>query len=141
MEHIIAASLVFIPTFMMQLNYSTVVWLTFIHEWYKHIYHANLKTNYGFLKYFMVTPQAHRIHHSLNPRHQDKNFGVIFTFWDRLFGTLYKNYDEYPDTGIEDPGFPLERQGGIFVLPNYFKQLIYPFRLMFQRIFMEGKNA
>ena len=133
MEHMISYLLIFIPSLMLQVNFSAVVWLPLFHEWYKHIYHANLKTNYGFLKYFMVTPQAHRIHHSLEPEHKNKNFGVIFTFWDRLFGTLYKNYDEYPETGIEEPGYPLESRAGICVVPTLLKQFLYPFRLLFQR--------
>ena len=132
MEHIVAFSLVFIPSLILQVNFSTIVWLPLFHEWYKHIYHANLKTNYGFLKYFMVTPQFHRIHHSMEPQHQDKNFGVIFTFWDRIFGTLYKNYDEYPETGIEDTEFPVENRGSVFVLSTWLKQFLYPFQLMFR---------
>ena len=133
MEHLIAAALIFIPSLMLQINFSAAIGLVFFHEWYKHIYHANLKTNYGFLKYFLVTPQAHRIHHSMKPEHQDKNFGVIFTFWDRAFGTLHKDYDEYPQTGIEDPGFPLENRGGIFTLSTYLRQSVYPFRLLLRK--------
>ena len=30
---------------------------------------------------------AHRVHHSLNPRHADHNFGFAFSVWDRLYGT------------------------------------------------------
>ena len=30
----------------------------------------------------------HQLHHSTDPRHYDKNFGLLFSFWDRLFGTL-----------------------------------------------------
>lgn len=133
MEYLVASLLIFIPSHIMQVDISIILWLPVFHEWYKHIYHANLKTNYGPLKHFMVTPQSHRIHHSVKPEHRDKNLGVIFTFWDRIFGTLYKNYDEYPETGIEDSRFPVENRGGIFVVPNFFKQFIYPFRLMFQR--------
>jgi len=28
------------------------------------------------------------LHHSVDPRHYDKNFGLLFSFWDRFFGTL-----------------------------------------------------
>ena len=130
MEHVISSSLVFIPALMFQINFSFIPALVFFHEWYKHIYHANLKTHYGFLKYFMVTPQSHRIHHSVEPRHRDKNFGVIFSVWDRLFGTQYENYDEYPETGIADPQFPLEKGGGFSLLTTFFKQFLFPFKLI-----------
>lgn len=49
-----------------------------------------------------VTPSFHRIHHSLEPQHFDKNFGILFSFWDRLFGTAFiPANDEWPDTGLE----------------------------------------
>lgn len=36
---------------------------------------------------FLVTPRTHILHHAKNPRYLDKNFGAMFTLWDRLFGT------------------------------------------------------
>jgi len=40
-----------------------------------------------FLSYLIVTPNFHRIHHSLDMKEGNSNFGIIFPFWDRLFGT------------------------------------------------------
>ncbi|MBI3433977.1 MAG: sterol desaturase family protein, partial [Proteobacteria bacterium] len=34
-----------------------------------------------------VTPSLHRLHHSPDRVETDSNFGNVFTFWDRLFGT------------------------------------------------------
>ena len=34
-----------------------------------------------------VTPRFHRIHHSSNGVETDSNYGQVFAFWDRLFGT------------------------------------------------------
>lgn len=34
-----------------------------------------------------VTPQTHIVHHATNPRYLDRNFGAMFSLWDRLFGT------------------------------------------------------
>lgn len=34
-----------------------------------------------------VTPSTHRVHHGYNPEYIDKNFGAVFIFWDKLFGT------------------------------------------------------
>jgi sterol desaturase/sphingolipid hydroxylase (fatty acid hydroxylase superfamily) len=36
-----------------------------------------------------VSPIQHQVHHSIDPRHRNKNFGVKFAVWDALFGTLY----------------------------------------------------
>jgi sterol desaturase/sphingolipid hydroxylase (fatty acid hydroxylase superfamily) len=47
----------------------------------------------------------HRIHHSVQPEHFDKNFGAGTSIWDQLFGTAYfPAEDEWPQTGL--PGQP-----------------------------------
>ncbi|MFK7860937.1 MAG: sterol desaturase family protein [Granulosicoccus sp.] len=38
---------------------------------------------------FLVSPCMHQIHHSTAPRHLDKNFGLIFSVWDRWFNSAY----------------------------------------------------
>lgn len=43
----------------------------------------------------------HRIHHSTDPRHFDKNFAAGTTLWDQLFGTAYfPAEDEWPECGL-----------------------------------------
>ena len=39
------------------------------------------------LSYVLMSPSLHWIHHSDNETHYDKNFGSIFIFWDKLFGS------------------------------------------------------
>jgi sterol desaturase/sphingolipid hydroxylase (fatty acid hydroxylase superfamily) len=41
----------------------------------------------GLLEGIINTPANHRVHHGANPIYIDKNYGGIFIFWDRLFGT------------------------------------------------------
>jgi sterol desaturase/sphingolipid hydroxylase (fatty acid hydroxylase superfamily) len=36
-----------------------------------------------------VTPGLHRRHHSALQLETDSNYGNVFSFWDRLFGTLW----------------------------------------------------
>jgi sterol desaturase/sphingolipid hydroxylase (fatty acid hydroxylase superfamily) len=130
-EYLATKAVMFIPMFMLQLELPSIVWISLALHWYTGVYHANLKTNYGWLRHVMVTPQSHRIHHSLDPKHYDKNFGVLFTLWDRAFGTLYPHYDEYPDTGLDDPNIPLEENvAGLGMFTTYVAQVIYPFRLV-----------
>ncbi len=93
--------------------------------------HSNIRTNLGPLKYFLVTPQSHRVHHSCEPQHYDTNFGVMISLWDRLFGTLHSKYDEYPETGIPDPSFPVEQQHSNHCA-TLIQQLIYPFQKVFR---------
>ncbi len=39
------------------------------------------------LRWLIVTPDMHRIHHSIRYHEMDTNYGFNFAFWDRLFGT------------------------------------------------------
>ncbi|MGD9728019.1 MAG: sterol desaturase family protein [Nitrospiraceae bacterium] len=42
------------------------------------------------LRWGLVTPDMHRIHHSIVPRETNSNFGFNLTWWDRLLGTYRK---------------------------------------------------
>ena len=39
------------------------------------------------LRLVLVTPDMHRVHHSIDRRETDSNFGFNVPWWDRLFGT------------------------------------------------------
>jgi len=47
------------------------------------------------LRWFIVTPDMHRIHHSIIVRETNSNYGFNFPWWDRLFGT----YNQQPKEG------------------------------------------
>lgn len=52
--------------------------------------HANLRLPERLdhaLRRLLVTPDMHRIHHSLDPRETNSNYGFNLALWDRLFGT------------------------------------------------------
>lgn len=52
--------------------------------------HSNIKMNSVLdktLRYVFVTPNMHRVHHHYVRPETDSNYGNIFSFWDRLFGT------------------------------------------------------
>lgn len=39
------------------------------------------------LRWLIITPDVHRIHHSLNEKEHNSNLGFVFSFWDRSLGT------------------------------------------------------
>ena len=39
------------------------------------------------LRWLVVTPDMHRVHHSIYPQETNSNFGFSFSWWDRLLGT------------------------------------------------------
>lgn len=50
--------------------------------------HSNIRLPAGFekqLRRLFVTPDMHRIHHSINPAETDSNFSFNLSLWDRLF--------------------------------------------------------
>lgn len=49
---------------------------------------------------FLVTPRTHVVHHAKNARYLHKNYGAMFTVWDKLFGTHAElDPDEPPRIG------------------------------------------
>ena len=60
-----------------------------------------------------ITPDLHRIHHSLDITEQNRNFGQTFVWWDRLFGT-YAPAGRGNGTGVA--GLPSSRYGGVVAL-------------------------
>lgn len=69
--------------------------------------HSHTKLNLGKLRYVIADNRFHRIHHSVELHHYDKNFGSFTSIWDSVFGTAYfPAKDEWPDTGIDAHGEP-----------------------------------
>jgi sterol desaturase/sphingolipid hydroxylase (fatty acid hydroxylase superfamily) len=62
--------------------------------------HSNVRMSEGFdrvLRWFVVTPDMHRVHHSILSRETNSNFGFNLPWWDQLFGT----YRAQPAAGHE----------------------------------------
>ncbi len=59
-------------------------------------YHTRHIGKMGFLEKIIVTPSHHRVHHAINPEYLDKNYGQIFIFWDKWFGTYQEERDDVP---------------------------------------------
>ncbi len=62
--------------------------------------HANVRLPLSidrFLRLFVVTPDMHRVHHSIEDDETNSNFGFNLPWWDRLFGT----YRDQPRAGHE----------------------------------------
>jgi len=74
------------------------------------------------LRFFVVTPEMHRVHHSVIIRETNSNFGFNLPWWDRLFGT----YRSVPAAGHEGMTIGLShfRDPGELTLPRL---LILPF--------------
>ncbi len=58
------------------------------------------------LRLFVVTPDMHRVHHSVHRYEHDSNYGFNVPWWDRLFGT----YRDQPDEGHQGMRLGLANQ-------------------------------
>ncbi len=63
------------------------------------------------LRLFIVTPDMHRVHHSIMRRETDSNYGFFLSWWDKLFGT----YRDQPEQGHENMAIGIE----LFRNPKY----------------------
>jgi sterol desaturase/sphingolipid hydroxylase (fatty acid hydroxylase superfamily) len=51
--------------------------------------HTHFKLSFGrWINAIILCPHWHQLHHSSAPQHWDKNFGLMLSIWDRMFGTL-----------------------------------------------------
>ena len=127
LEKALARVMIFPPLVLLGLTQTETFLTAWLVAWHTRFYHANIRTGLGPLWYLIVTPQSHRIHHSQDPAHRERNFATHFPVWDMLFGTQHWRRDEYPPTGIDDPDFPTEGAGwGLLWSPV--AQTLYPFR-------------
>ena len=63
--------------------------------------HSPTRLHFGPLRALICDNRFHRLHHSLEERHFDRNFGAFTTLWDQLFGTAcFPETGEWPATGI-----------------------------------------
>ena len=70
--------------------------------------HGNIRLPLGldrWLRLLVVTPDMHRVHHSIHPGETNSNFGFNLPWWDRLFGT----YRAQPRDGHEGMTIGIEQ--------------------------------
>jgi len=75
------------------------------------------------LRYFIVTPDMHRIHHSVIAQEHNRNFGFNFPWWDKIF-TTYKDEPSKGQDAIDIGISGYEEDISIGILPL----LTQPFR-------------
>jgi len=73
------------------------VWLVFVYQTVSALLsqfnHANMKLPKWLdagMQWIIVSPNMHKVHHHYSMPVTDSNYGNIFSFWDRIFGTFMK---------------------------------------------------
>lgn len=80
----------FIPLSLVGFDPLDVMFMYAATQIYGILIHTKTIGKLGFLEWFLSTPSHHRVHHGSNIKYLDKNMGMIFIIWDRVFGTFEK---------------------------------------------------
>lgn len=83
----------FIPLSLLGFKTLDILFMYSATQIYGILIHTKYINKLGILEYFMATPSHHRVHHASNTIFLDKNMGMIFIFWDKLFGTFASEDD------------------------------------------------
>ncbi len=60
----------------------------FLYMFTVNLHHSMVPIRYPrWIRSFLISPHVHHLHHSRDQKHRDCNFGVVFSIWDRFFGT------------------------------------------------------
>jgi sterol desaturase/sphingolipid hydroxylase (fatty acid hydroxylase superfamily) len=120
----LAASLIFAPS-------PVIIFIYAAASYYNFFPHMNLRVGFG--RFVLLnSPQYHRIHHSSQLLHRDKNFAGLFPVFDVLGGTHYlPTADEYPATGLDDGDRPV----------NLAEAIAWPARGMLRRSLRRPASA
>ena len=79
-----------------------VITILIVHGAYSFFTHTQMIGKLGWLEHILITPSLHGVHHASDEKYLDKNYGDLFTFWDKLFGTFQKE-EEAPKYGLTHP--------------------------------------
>ncbi len=63
---------------------------------YQYWIHTELVGRLGAFDRVFASPSNHRVHHGVNDRYVDRNYGGILIVWDRIFGTFAEERDDDP---------------------------------------------
>jgi sterol desaturase/sphingolipid hydroxylase (fatty acid hydroxylase superfamily) len=75
------------------LVFGVVALIDLLYQFWVHTQHVG---RLGWFDRWFCAPSNHRVHHAVNERYLDKNYGGILILWDRLFGTYATEDDAEP---------------------------------------------
>lgn len=79
-----------------------VITMLLVHGSYSFFTHTQIIGRIKWLEYVFITPSLHGVHHASDEKYLDKNYGDMFVFWDKLFGT-FQVEEEKPRYGLTHP--------------------------------------
>ena len=120
-EQVFGSAIAFFP--LIVLGAPPMAWLPLqlVRDFLEAIQHSAIPWRLGWARYLIVSPVFHSFHHSTDPAHHDRNFGVNLAIWDHLFGTAVDGPARPAEFGLKDTP-----------MPTVASQLVGPFTAVFQ---------
>jgi alkylglycerol monooxygenase len=79
-----------------------VITMLLVHGAYSFFTHTQVLKRIKWFEYVFITPSLHGVHHASDEKYLDKNYGDMFVFWDKMFGT-FQAEEEQPNYGLTHP--------------------------------------
>lgn len=117
-DQIITKGASLLPVFALGFSGVAITVFGLIYSWHSILLHANVKIDFGPLRWLVASPEFHRWHHANQPEAYDKNFAGQLSVLDVLFRTAYMPKGQLPSQYGTNECVP----------QTYFAQLAYPFR-------------
>ncbi len=116
-EVLVYRTLLYVPAGMFGFAGDVMFWHGVMGTAMGHFTHSNLRWKFGLFRYVFNSPAMHLWHHAKSPI--NKNFGMVFSLWDWLFGTAYFPPRDPEALGIAGEETPPR---------TWFQQLTSPFK-------------
>lgn len=107
---------------------SMVIATLIIHGAYSFFTHTQIVGKLGWLEHVFITPSHHRVHHASNETYLDKNYGDLFVFWDKLFGTFQIEKVETHGKTVYGLTHPIKSHSFIWQHFHYYLEMWYAIR-------------
>jgi sterol desaturase/sphingolipid hydroxylase (fatty acid hydroxylase superfamily) len=105
------ASLFALPVAMLGISPTEIIISSILSGFLVLMQHSDMDWDMPFVeKYLFIGAAGHRLHHSMDIRHQGKNLGYV-VLWDWLFGTLHREDDAKVTIGIDDDPYHVQNSG------------------------------
>jgi sterol desaturase/sphingolipid hydroxylase (fatty acid hydroxylase superfamily) len=128
--------LIYSPMVFFGLDPEYILLAQVVNGFYQVLLHSELWPRWKGVERYIVTPYFHQLHHSSAHAHLDKNYGGMFTIWDRIFGS-YHDGSEPSEYGLTKA---IEQRDPYYVSTFYAARLVqnfreFPFRTAFRLLF------
>jgi len=118
LDQVVTKGCSLLPLFALGFAATPVAIYAAIYFWHSLLVHANVRLNFGPLRWLIASPEFHHWHHANEPSAYNTNYAGQLALIDKLFGTIYMPPGQTPAKyGVDDP-----------VPHTYLPHLVYPFK-------------